>query len=340
MTEPARNLAPTFGMPRQPELVRAPQVSTAVDAPATAPVRSAPKASAAAAARRGRWKIWAWTFGVALPLVAVNIVGAPYYLEPMAERVRHPWHALLRPSGTVGLTAGILAVAIFIFLWLYPLRKKYKRLAFLGSLGKWMDVHVATALAMPLLLAIHATWRADGVIGLGLLSMMIVIASGVIGRYLYVRIPRARNGVELTREEVAGRHRELIGELAETTGLGVDVVERTLEVGTPAVTEQGLGKIFLRMLADDLTRWRRTAELQRRWAGVAPAGRPLSKAALGEAVRLASQEMSLQQQSRMLEATHRVFRFWHVAHRPFAVTAMVAVIIHIIVVLAVGVVRY
>ena len=57
-------------------------------------------------------------------------------------------------------------------------------------------------------------------------------------------------------------------------------------------------------------------------------------------VRLASQEMSLEQQSRMLEATHRVFRFWHVAHRPFAVTAMVAVIIHIVVVLAVGVVRY
>lgn len=340
MTEPARNLAPAFGMPRQPELVRAPQVSTAVDTPATAPVRPAVKAAAIEAARKGRWKIWAWTFGVALPLLAINVVGAPYYLEPMSERVRHPWHALLRPSGTVGLTAGILAVAIFIFLWLYPLRKKYKQLAFLGSLGKWMDVHVATALAMPLLLAIHATWRADGVIGLGLLSMMIVIASGVIGRYLYVRIPRARNGVELTREEVAGRRRELIGELAETTGLGVDVVERTLDVGTPAVGEQSLGKIFMRMLADDLTRWRRKSELQRRWAGVAPAGRPLSKAALGEAVRLASQEMSLQQQSRMLEATHRVFRFWHVAHRPFAVTALVAVIIHVIVVLAVGVVRY
>jgi|CXWL01.1.fsa_nt_gi hypothetical protein len=340
MTEPARHLNPAFGMPRQPELVRTPQVSTAVDAPATAQPRPVAKASAADSARRGRWKIWAWTFGVALPLLAVNVIGAPYYLEPMAARVRHPWHALLRPSGTVGLTAGILAVAIFIFLWLYPLRKKYKRLAFLGSLGKWMDVHVATALAMPLLLAIHATWRADGVIGLGLLSMMVVIASGVIGRYLYVRIPRARNGVELTREEVAGRRRELIGELAETTGLGVDVVERTLDVGAPAATEQGLGKIIMQLLADDLTRWRRKAELQRRWAGVAPAGRPLSKAALGEAVRLASQEMSLQQQSRMLDATHRVFRFWHVAHRPFAVTALVAVIIHIVVVLAVGVVRY
>ncbi|MBL0179468.1 MAG: hypothetical protein IPP98_10140 [Gemmatimonadetes bacterium] len=110
-------------MPRQPELVRAPQVSTAVDAAPSTAVRPTPKQSAADAARRGRWKIWGWTFGVALPLAAVNLIGAPYYLEPMALRVRHPWHAMLRPSGTVGLTAGIIAVAIFIFLWLYPLRK-------------------------------------------------------------------------------------------------------------------------------------------------------------------------------------------------------------------------
>ena len=75
---------------------------------------------------------------------------------------------------------------------------------------------------MPLLLAIHATWRADGVIGLGLLSMMVVIASGVIGRYLYVRIPRARNGVELTREEVARRRLEIAVEVVDGEDVNLD----------------------------------------------------------------------------------------------------------------------
>lgn len=100
-------------------------------------------------------------------LIAVNVAGAPYYLLPMAERVRHPLHAWLRPSGYVGQSAGIVALMIFVFLWLYPLRKKLKKLAFLGSVGRWLDVHVTVALAMPLLLAIHAAWRFDGVIGLG-----------------------------------------------------------------------------------------------------------------------------------------------------------------------------
>ena len=305
----------------------------------TKEVDSAPPA-APAARRPRRWGAIAWLLGIGVPLALVNLLGMPYYTAPIGERLRHPWHALLRPSGTVGLAAGIVAVLIFVFLWLYPLRKRFRQLAFLGSLGRWMDVHVTLALALPLLLAIHSAWQADGLIGLGLLAMLVVIASGVIGRYLYVRIPRARNGAELTREEVANRRRELVGSLALTTGLDVEVVERTLEVAPPAPGEVGILKVFWRLASDDLLRWRRRAALRRRWAAVAPAGHPLDRAALAEAVRLATQELSLRQQVTMLHATQRVFRYWHIAHRPFAITALVAVIIHIAVVISVGVVGF
>lgn len=282
----------------------------------------------------------AWLLGVALPLAAVNVVGWPYYSAPLAERVRHPLHAMLRPSGTVGLAAGVAAVAIFAFLWLYPLRKRYRQLAFLGSVGRWLDVHIATALALPLLLAIHSTWRADGVIGLGLLAMFVVIASGVVGRYLYVRIPRTRAGVEIGREDVAARRRELLGQLAETTGLSVGDVEAALDLGEVDDGERRLHRVVGRLIANDLLRWRRSAELHRRWSRRAGTGQPLDRAALAEAMRLARQEMALQQQTRMLDATHRVFRFWHVAHRPFAVTALVAVVIHVAVAIAMGAVHF
>lgn len=334
MAEPARKLPPIPVGPALPDLMVS-ESSTDPVPTATAPPKPVGK-TPTKAARANRWPVVLWILGIAAPLIAINVMGMPYYTASMAERVRHPWHPWLRPSGTVGLSAGVVAVVIFVFLWLYPLRKKYRRLAFLGSLGKWMDAHVSAALALPLLLAIHSAWRADGLIGLGLLSMFVVIASGLVGRYLYVRIPRARNGVELTREEVAGRRRELIGELADATGLGVDVVEKTLDIAPAGNEEQSLIRILGRLVTDDIMRWRRTAQLKRRWAHVAPGGHPLGRAALAEAVRLASQEMSLRQQSRMLEATHRVFRFWHVAHRPFAITALIAVVIHIVVVFVVG----
>jgi hypothetical protein len=53
-------------------------------------------------------------------------------------------------------------------------------------------------------------------------------------------------------------------------------------------------------------------------------------------VAIADREISMAQQARMLDATQRVFRYWHVAHRPFAVTALVAVVIHVAVVVTVG----
>jgi hypothetical protein len=69
---------------------------------------------------------------------------------------------------------------------------------------------------------------------------------------------------------------------------------------------------------------------------MSPGGRRPDPRAVREAVRLASREIALTQQSRMLDATHRVFRYWHVAHRPFAITALVAVFVHVVVVVAVG----
>lgn len=38
----------------------------------------------------------------------------------------------------------------------------------------------------------------------------------------------------------------------------------------------------------------------------------------------------------MLGATQRLFRFWHVVHRPFAVAALTAVCIHVTVAVAMG----
>ena len=269
-------------------------------------------------------------------LVAVNIMGWPYYVLPMAKRVRSPLHPWLRPSGYVGQSAGILALAIFVFLWLYPLRKKYRWLAFTGTVGKWLDVHITTALALPLLLAIHAAWRFDGLIGLGYTAMLVVCASGVVGRYLYVRIPRSASGLELTRDEVAGQRAALVEQIARRTGLEVAAVEAALAPIRQGAERGGIGRIFVSLLTDDLSRWRQVRELRRRWSRLGAGRRPLDKRTLDEIVRLARREIALQQQVRMLQATHRVFGYWHVAHRPVAVTALVAVVVHVAVVVALG----
>ena len=267
--------------------------------------------------------------------VTVTAVGLPYYLGTAAVRARSPWHPWLRPSGYIGQSVGLVALLIFIFLWLYPLRKRFRWLAFTGAVSRWLDVHVAAALLMPLLVGVHAGWRFDGLIGMGYVAILVVCASGVVGRYLYTRIPRGKSGVELDRAGVAAERRALLTELAATTGLLPDDIERRLAIRSRTTEPRALPAAFLALLRADLARWRAVGRFRRELRTL-PGGAQLEGKALRRVARLAAREAALGEQVRMLEATHRIFRFWHVAHRPVALTALVAVVVHVAVVVALG----
>ena len=269
-------------------------------------------------------------------LGAICLGGWPYYASPMAARVRSPLHVWLKPSGYIGQSAGILALAIFIFLWLYPVRKKFRWLAFTGTIARWLNVHVLAALGLPLLVAIHAAWRFTGLIGLGFWSMMVVWASGLAGRYIYARIPRSKLGVELTIEEIGARRKELLEEIARASGLTPDLIDTTLAAGQAAASRRGLWGTLWRMVADDLARRRAARRLRRLWEARGPHRRKNDRQMLRAMLRLARREMALAQQARMLDATHDVFRYWHVLHRPVAIAALLAVLIHVAVVVALG----
>ena len=155
-----------------------------------APRISTPRISAPPPATRSGALIGVYL--AAVIVVAGTIAGSSYYFAPVAERVRSPLHPWLRPSGYIGQTAGIVAFLIFIFLWLYPLRKRYRWLAWTGVMSRWLDSHVALALVIPFITAIHAAWRFTGVIGLGFWSVMVVYASGIVGPAMTERLPERR----------------------------------------------------------------------------------------------------------------------------------------------------
>ncbi len=270
-------------------------------------------------------------------LVLASVAGLPYYALPLAERARSPLHPWLKPNGYVGQTAGILAFAMFMFLWLYPIRKRFRSLAFTGSVGSWLEVHVVAGVSVPLAAALHAGWRFTGLIGLGFGAMMVVWVSGLVGRFLYVRIPRRRDGLELTRDEVGTQRDALLSRIAAATGLEPKAIDEMLAPRGKAETGLSPGRLILRMAASDIGRFRAAREFRRRLRQRAGARAALDKRELSLAVRLARREMALEQNLRMLDATHQVFRYWHVAHRPLAISALVAVLIHVGTAIALGV---
>lgn len=269
-------------------------------------------------------------------LAGIAIAGAPYYALPMSGRVRSSFHEWLRPSGYVGQSLGIIGLACFLFLWLYPVRKHFPQLARTGSIARWLHVHVIAGLATPFLVALHAGFRFSGLAGLAFAAMVVVWMSGIVGRYLYARIPRSRTGLALSIQEIGTQREDLIRRIAAATGLHPADVRKDLAVED--VMHKGLGKRqTLRLqITGDLARRRAVRDFRARILAGSGGAVNIDAGALDEALRCARRELALAQQLRLLEGTQRVFRFWHVAHRPVAVTALVAVAVHVGVVIAVG----
>ncbi|MCP3917666.1 MAG: NAD(P)-binding domain-containing protein [bacterium] len=141
-------------------------------------------------------------FGLGLVALAWTLVFSRYYSLPVAERPGAGLHGLLRPSGGVGLAAGVLAALSMVANLLYLARRsEYVRLAW-GSLRAWMTSHVATGLAALMLALVHSAMAPRPTVGgHALLGLVVLIVTGSIGRYFYSFVPRAANGRELALDE-------------------------------------------------------------------------------------------------------------------------------------------
>lgn len=145
--------------------------------------------------------------GVALALavlvLAWVVLHSDYYGAPFIDRPHHPDHALLAPTGTIGLAAGIGA-AVLVLANLSYLARRSLRLGWLpGSLRAWMTAHVATGIGSVLLVLVHGAMAPRSTVGgHAAWAMAFLVLTGAIGRYLYSFVPRAANGRELDLDEV------------------------------------------------------------------------------------------------------------------------------------------
>ena len=126
-------------------------------------------------------------------------------LTPLAERPFREDYGTMKPSGNYSHGLGIVgSLMIIIGVTTYSTRKRVRRLWNIGRLSLWLEFHIFLCLLGPILVVYHTTFKAGGIASITLWTMLSVVASGVIGRFLYVQIPRNMKGAELTEQEIAG----------------------------------------------------------------------------------------------------------------------------------------
>ena len=272
-----------------------------------------------------------------------TIYGFDYYALGSSQRPFSPKHALLRPSGTIGVDLGMFGVLLFFLIYLYPLRKRWGWLGRQGNSRHWLDFHVILGTAAPLVIALHSSFKFGGIAGMAFWIMTAVTASGFVGRYLYSQIPRSLNAAELTIREIQEMEVKLRWDAEDKhEKIGTYLINLFALPSPAQVARISIVTALCWMIWLDVKRPFQVSWLRLRaggfgaWAislfGILRTNNPQ----LERAILIAQRQASLSKRALFLSRTKQVFNLWHVIHRPFSYSFAILAILHIVVVLGMG----
>ena len=276
-------------------------------------------------------------------IVGIAAYGVDYYTAGPHDRPFLAKHALLKPSGRIGIKLGMLGVVMFLVILLYPLRKRWNWLGRQVISRHWLDFHVLLGLSAPFVIALHSSFKFHGFAGIAFWIMLGVSISGIVGRYLYSQIPHRVNAAEFSRKELQDLQDKMMQQLARQNLLRQSDVRSALRLPSQQRVDQfPIPAALIYMLLLDLLRPFRIAHLRN---GALLGSEHLTSLGgllptrhreLERAIVVAREEAALSKRILFLSRTQQVFHLWHVVHKPFSYTFAVLVLIHIGVVLMMG----
>jgi len=279
----------------------------------------------------------------AMLLLSIALYGASYYILPLDQRPYSDKHALLRPSGTIGLRLGILGTVLFFIIFLYALRKVIPWLGRIGTARHWMDFHVIAGVSAPVVIAFHASFKFQGIAGVAFWIMLAVALSGVVGRYLYAQIPRSLNAAEISLGELQESEQTLAEFLLVQSVFTEEQLRRALNFVSPdRANRMGLLGAIARLILLDVGMPFRMARLSRSAGGASEGLGSLGgllksrNPEVEEIISIVRQKAALTKRVLFLDQTRRVFHLWHVIHRPFSYAFALLAVLHIAVVMGLG----
>ncbi|MCP9447442.1 MAG: hypothetical protein NNA22_07720 [Nitrospira sp.] len=107
------------------------------------------------------------------------------------------------PRSTLGFYLGVSGSLIMVAMLTYPLRKRARFMQQWGPLRHWFRWHMIMGIVGPTLVLFHSTFHLRSLNAtVALTSMLIVVTSGIIGRFIYTQIHYGLYGHRATLEKL------------------------------------------------------------------------------------------------------------------------------------------
>ncbi|MDH4289638.1 MAG: hypothetical protein OEV65_12895 [Aquincola sp.] len=245
----------------------------------------------------------------------------------------------IKANDNISYWIAVTGGSMMLILFSYPLRKYVRFMQGLGKVKWWFWFHLSLGIAGPWLILVHSTFRVGSLnAGVALYSMCIVVASGVVGRFIYVRVHRGLDGQRMSLDELRKRAR-----LVETDARSRLHFAPKVEAALLAFEERELHaepnwpthlrQVTLLPVMQRITYLRCMLEVRRTLRSLASEqewrdsdlvrrdkkSRKLVWRYLDAVVRVAQ-----------YTAYERVFSLWHLAHLPFIYLLVISAVVHVI----------
>lgn len=268
---------------------------------------------------------------------------ARLFLPAVAALLASAWlfsrHADYTPGSALGYNLGLAGGIALLLVFLYPLRKRLRFMHAWGASKGWFALHMACGILAPFLILAHSRFHIGSInAGVALASMLLVAASGIVGRFIYVRIHHGLYGNRMT-----------LAQLQAEVGLGAGELHSKLSFA-PRV-EQWL-RDFEAMAA---ARPRNVVHGTWRFLTLGARARLVRRRAIGEFARVyrmharafnwdaAAQRRHLAggrefiedfiagaQRVAQFSRYERLFALWHVLHVPLVWMMLLSAIAHVV----------
>jgi hypothetical protein len=259
------------------------------------------------------------------------IYGADYYSLALEQRHSHIKYDILKPTGLIGHGIGIVGSSFLIIgVFGYMARKRFRRFSRIGQLKYWLEFHIFLCTLGPILVLYHTTFKFGGIVSISFWSMIAVVISGVIGRFIYLQIPHTIQGRELSLGDLTSMEEELYSELKSLHNIDYETISdlnRELDVKSPNRGENFIIRIVKRFRFEQKLMKRIRNELK---------SKKLSGKDYRKVIRLFKSKIKLNRRISWLSSMQNFLRYWHVAHLPFALIMLVIMLIHVAVALVFG----
>lgn len=264
-------------------------------------------------------------------------------LVVIALAVAAAWFATmalgLTASSRAGYWLGVAGGSALLFVFAYPLRKRVGFMRRWGAAKPWFVLHMICGICGPLIVLVHSGFHVGSInAAVAMTCMLVVAASGIAGRFIYVRIHHGLSGAHWTLGElnalIGSSDEQLHSRLAFAPG-----VERRLhafreQVERREATLAGRAVAFV-LAAARARRVRRacrrelTIALKARAAAVGWSADQLRRA-FAKSARLVDDYLDAVRRAAQLATYERIFSWWHVLHLPLVWLLVLSAIVHVV----------